>query len=64
MRILVATAVPVERDAVARAFAGPVPDVDVLAVGVGPALAAAYRTRRSATVSTGFCITMQHYIGV
>ncbi|MFF1721825.1 futalosine hydrolase [Streptomyces sviceus] len=41
MRILVATAVPVERDAVARAFAGPVPDVDVLAVGVGPALAAA-----------------------
>ncbi|MFF4032014.1 futalosine hydrolase [Streptomyces sviceus] len=41
MRILVATAVPVERDAVARAFPGPVPDVDVLAVGVGPALAAA-----------------------
>jgi futalosine hydrolase len=41
MRILVATAVPVERDAVARAFTGPAPAVDVLAVGVGPALAAA-----------------------
>ncbi|MFE3036269.1 futalosine hydrolase [Streptomyces canus] len=48
MRILVATAVPVERDAVARAFTGPVPDVDVLAVGVGPALAAA----RTATALT------------
>ncbi|WP_329598194.1 futalosine hydrolase [Streptomyces pseudovenezuelae] len=41
MRILVATAVPVERDAVARAFTGPAPDVDVVAAGVGPALAAA-----------------------
>ncbi|MFF9124525.1 futalosine hydrolase [Streptomyces sp. NPDC014889] len=59
-RVLVATAVPVERDAVARAFAGPVreeplpalpgaslrrvpgpPAVDVIAAGVGPALAAA-----------------------
>jgi futalosine hydrolase len=39
MRILVATAVPVERDAVARAFDGA--PVDVIAVGVGPALAAA-----------------------
>jgi futalosine hydrolase len=39
MRILVATAVPVERDAVARAFTGD--RVTVLAVGVGPALAAA-----------------------
>ncbi|MGW7204939.1 futalosine hydrolase [Streptomyces sp. NPDC054837] len=39
MRILVATAVPVERDAVARAFDGAA--VDVVAVGVGPALAAA-----------------------
>ncbi|MFF1293368.1 MULTISPECIES: futalosine hydrolase [unclassified Streptomyces] len=39
MRILVATAVPVERDAVARAFDGA--PVDVVAVGVGPALAAA-----------------------
>ncbi|MFE9443206.1 futalosine hydrolase [Streptomyces sp. NPDC006602] len=63
MRILVATAVPVERDAVARAFTGPVREVplpsvtlhrfagtalhstsggyDLLAAGVGPALAAA-----------------------
>ncbi|MGW2385461.1 futalosine hydrolase [Streptomyces sp. NPDC001658] len=54
MRVLVATAVPVERDAVARAFAGPFEEVrlpgatlrraaghDLLAVGVGPALAAA-----------------------
>lgn len=54
-RILVATAVPVERDAVAGAFTGPVHEVrlpgtalhrttetyDLLAVGVGPALAAA-----------------------
>ncbi|MFI6936733.1 futalosine hydrolase [Streptomyces sp. NPDC050287] len=55
MRVLVATAVPVERDAVARAFPGPVREVplpgvvlqrlpggyDLLAAGVGPALAAA-----------------------
>ena len=41
MRILVATAVPVERDAVARAFEGTASSVDVVAVGVGPALAAA-----------------------
>ncbi|NUR39839.1 MAG: futalosine hydrolase [Streptomyces sp.] len=40
MRILVATAVPVERDAVARALAGAT-DVEVLAAGVGPARAAA-----------------------
>ncbi|MFC8566540.1 futalosine hydrolase [Streptomyces sp. NPDC057245] len=55
-RILVATAVPVERDAVARAFPGPVTELprpgtvlhrlpdggpDLLAAGVGPALAAA-----------------------
>ncbi|MGW5128147.1 futalosine hydrolase [Streptomyces sp. NPDC004069] len=59
-RVLVATAVPAERDAVARAFPGPVteaplpplpeatvcrvpgpPAVDLVAVGVGPALAAA-----------------------
>ncbi|MEU1480785.1 futalosine hydrolase [Streptomyces sp. NPDC005760] len=39
MRILVATAVPVERDAVARAFTGD--RLTVLAAGVGPALAAA-----------------------
>ncbi|MEU5598867.1 futalosine hydrolase [Streptomyces sp. NPDC020298] len=36
-RVLVATAVPAERDAVARAF----PGADVVAAGVGPALAAA-----------------------
>ncbi|WP_055715165.1 futalosine hydrolase [Streptomyces torulosus] len=58
MRILVATAVPAERDAVARAFPGPFTEVplptaslhrhtasgpvyDLLAAGVGPALAAA-----------------------
>ncbi|WP_406493711.1 futalosine hydrolase [Streptomyces sp. NBC_01604] len=55
MRILVATAVPVERDAVARAFTGPMREIplpgvalnrtpggyDLLAAGVGPALAAA-----------------------
>ncbi|MFF4213797.1 futalosine hydrolase [Streptomyces sp. NPDC001796] len=53
-RVLVATAVPVERDAVARAFASPATEVrlpgatlhrtgayDLLAAGVGPALAAA-----------------------
>ncbi|POX42974.1 futalosine hydrolase [Streptomyces sp. Ru72] len=53
-RVLVATAVPVERDAVARAFASPAAEVrlpgvtlhrtgayDLLAAGVGPALAAA-----------------------
>ncbi|MEU5223118.1 futalosine hydrolase [Streptomyces toyocaensis] len=54
-RVLVATAVPVERDAVARAFGGPAEELvlpgatvlrgtggpDLLAAGVGPALAAA-----------------------
>lgn len=39
-RILVATAVPAERDAVARAFTGD-SIVDVIAAGVGPAAAAA-----------------------
>ncbi|MER5595805.1 futalosine hydrolase [Streptomyces sp. NPDC002265] len=55
VRVLVATAVPAERDAVAQAFPGPVDEVrlpgvslrrtaggyDLLAAGVGPALAAA-----------------------
>ncbi|MET7273569.1 futalosine hydrolase [Streptomyces flaveolus] len=55
MRVLVATAVPVERDAVAQAFPGPAVETprpgvvlhrfpdgpDLLAAGVGPALAAA-----------------------
>ncbi|WP_416965623.1 futalosine hydrolase [Streptomyces sp. Agncl-13] len=40
VRILVATAVPAERDAVARAFTGD-SRVDVIAAGVGPAAAAA-----------------------
>ncbi|MGW7407052.1 futalosine hydrolase [Streptomyces sp. NPDC054833] len=53
-RVLVATAVPAERDAVARAFTGPerevrlpgvtlrrLPQLDVAAAGVGPARAAA-----------------------
>jgi len=40
MRILVATAVPVERDAVARALAGTT-GIEVIAAGVGPARAAA-----------------------
>jgi futalosine hydrolase len=39
VRILVATAVPVERDAVAPALG--LPDAEVIAAGVGPALAAA-----------------------
>jgi futalosine hydrolase len=41
MRILVATAVPVERDAVARAFDDRPRGLDLIAAGVGPALAAA-----------------------
>ncbi|MFB6932633.1 futalosine hydrolase [Streptomyces sp. HUAS 31] len=39
VRVLVATAVPAERDAVAGAFA--LPGAEVIAAGVGPALAAA-----------------------
>ncbi|MFE1247054.1 futalosine hydrolase [Streptomyces sp. NPDC058735] len=39
-RVLIATAVPLERDAVARALPGG-GDLDVIAAGVGPALAAA-----------------------
>ncbi|MFJ8538825.1 futalosine hydrolase [Streptomyces sp. NPDC093591] len=39
VRVLVATAVPAERDAVAQALEAP--GVDVIAAGVGPALAAA-----------------------
>ncbi|WP_030941132.1 futalosine hydrolase [Streptomyces sp. NRRL S-646] len=42
VRVLVATAVPAERDAVAQAFTGDGPlTADVIAAGVGPALAAA-----------------------
>ncbi|KOG33997.1 futalosine hydrolase [Streptomyces resistomycificus] len=64
MRVLVATAVPVERDAVARAFPGTAREVrlpgavlhrvpggpDLLAAGVGPALAAA-RTAAALTAA-------------
>ncbi|WP_180989921.1 futalosine hydrolase [Streptomyces cahuitamycinicus] len=48
-RVLVATAVPVERDAVARAFPGGT-GIEVIAVGVGPALAAA-RTASALTAA-------------
>lgn len=50
MRILVATAVPAERDAVARALPGA--PVDCLAVGVGPARAAA-RTAAALAAARG-----------
>ncbi|MEU0070530.1 futalosine hydrolase [Streptomyces sp. NPDC006332] len=64
MRVLVATAVPVERDAVAHAFSGTAREVrlpgavahrlpggyDLLAAGVGPALAAA-RTAAALTAA-------------
>ncbi|MEH0419664.1 futalosine hydrolase [Streptomyces sp. B21-083] len=41
VRVLVATAVPVERDAVAQAFPSGDGPVDIIAVGVGPAASAA-----------------------
>ena len=41
VRVLIATAVPAERDAVAQAFPAGAGDVDVIAVGVGPAASAA-----------------------
>ncbi|MDH6498438.1 MULTISPECIES: futalosine hydrolase [unclassified Streptomyces] len=66
MRILVATAVPVERDAVARAFTGPAPAVDVLAVGVGPALAAAATATaltRAAQEGSGYGLVVSAGIG-
>ncbi|MCX3063604.1 futalosine hydrolase [Streptomyces beihaiensis] len=40
-RVLIATAVPAERDAVARGVSAGPPGIDVVAVGVGPAAAAA-----------------------
>lgn len=55
MRILVATAVPVERDAVARACEGAA--VDVIAVGVGPALAAAATATALAGTSYGLVVS-------
>ncbi|NEB03763.1 futalosine hydrolase [Streptomyces sp. SID13726] len=57
MRILVATAVPVERDAVARAFEGTAASVDVLAVGVGPARAAARTAAALAAASYGLVVS-------
>ncbi|MFD4540008.1 futalosine hydrolase [Streptomyces bauhiniae] len=70
-RVLVATAVPAERDAVARAFAGTAEEVrlpgatllrtdgvcDLLAAGVGPALAAA----STATALTAAALTGTPY---
>jgi len=55
MRILVATAVPAERDAVARALSGT--PVDVLAVGVGPARAAARTAAALATAPYGLVVS-------
>ncbi|MFJ3672062.1 futalosine hydrolase [Streptomyces sp. NPDC090106] len=56
MRILVATAVPAERDAVARACEGAA-DLDVLAVGVGPALAAAATATALARAPYGLVVS-------
>lgn len=49
VRVLVATAVPAERDAVAQALARP--GIDVIAAGVGPALAAASTATALATAA-------------
>ncbi|KUL27241.1 futalosine hydrolase [Streptomyces regalis] len=49
VRVLVATAVPAERDAVARAIEAP--GVDVIAAGVGPALAAASTAKALTTAA-------------
>ncbi|NUO45434.1 MAG: futalosine hydrolase [Streptomyces sp.] len=56
MRILVATAVPVERDAVARALAGAT-DVEVIAAGVGPARAAAATATALAAAPYGLVVS-------
>ncbi|QNS08759.1 futalosine hydrolase [Streptomyces xanthii] len=55
-RVLVATAVPAERDAVARGLQGH-PAIDVVAVGVGPAAAAA----GTATALTTAALTGRPY---
>ncbi|MFI6462785.1 futalosine hydrolase [Streptomyces sp. NPDC050538] len=55
-RILVATAVPAERDAVARAFTGD-SAVDVIAAGVGPAAAAAATATALAGASYGLVVS-------
>ena len=49
MRILIATAVAAERDAVMAGLSAPAGGVDVIAVGVGPAAAAAGTARTLAT---------------
>ena len=56
VRILVATAVPAERDAVARAFTGD-SRVDVIAAGVGPAAAAAATATALAGASYGLVVS-------
>ncbi|WP_372347578.1 futalosine hydrolase [Streptomyces sp. KL116D] len=56
-RVLVATAVPAERDAVARGLLDTHPAVDVVAVGVGPAAAAA----GTATALTTAALTGRPY---
>lgn len=55
MRILVATAVPAERDAVARALPGA--PIDCLAVGVGPARAAARTAAALAAAPYGLVVS-------
>ncbi|WP_329337795.1 futalosine hydrolase [Streptomyces sp. NBC_00663] len=56
MRILVATAVPVERDAVARALSGTT-DIEVIAAGVGPARAAAATATALAAAPYGLVVS-------
>ncbi|AZP18649.1 futalosine hydrolase [Streptomyces aquilus] len=57
MRILVATAVPVERDAVARALAGTDVEAEVIAAGVGPARAAAATATALAAAPYGLVVS-------
>ncbi|WP_078651487.1 futalosine hydrolase [Streptomyces xylophagus] len=58
VRILVATAVPAERDAVARAFTGDtLCTVDVIAAGVGPAAAAAATATALARTPYGLVVS-------
>ncbi|PWI16345.1 futalosine hydrolase [Streptomyces sp. Act143] len=57
MRILVATAVPVERDAVARALSGTGVEAEVIAAGVGPALAAAATATALAAAPYGLVVS-------
>lgn len=52
-RVLIATAVPAERDAVARGLASAHPAIDTIAVGVGPAAAAAGTATALTTAELG-----------